>query len=56
MTFRRRGALAAGLAFMLTAHFPAMAQPYPSRLVKVVVSHAAGRIRACNIGTLSNRD
>jgi tripartite-type tricarboxylate transporter receptor subunit TctC len=42
MTFRRRAALAAGLAFMLTAHFPAMAQPYPSRLVKVVVSHAAG--------------
>ena len=42
MTFRRRAALAAGLAFMLTANFPAMAQPYPSRLVKVVVSHAAG--------------
>lgn len=42
MTIRRRTVLAAALLLGLAAQWPAAAQPYPGRPVKVVVSHAAG--------------
>src|SRR5215475_7145031 len=37
-----RVAIAAAFALLLAAELPALAQPYPSKPVKVVVSHAAG--------------
>src|SRR5262249_60441771 len=42
MTSCVRVSIAAGLAVLLAADLPASAQPYPSKPVKVVVSHAAG--------------
>jgi tripartite-type tricarboxylate transporter receptor subunit TctC len=42
MTIAKRDALATGLAMLLAAGLPAIAQPYPNKPVKIVVSHAAG--------------
>jgi hypothetical protein len=42
MTIFERVALAVSLAILLATDVPAVAQPYPNKPVKVVVSHAAG--------------
>jgi tripartite-type tricarboxylate transporter receptor subunit TctC len=42
MTIFERVALAVSLATLLATDVPAVAQPYPNKPVKVVVSHAAG--------------